>query len=141
MALLPADIGEVIERELVRRAGPRLHADVVLVAHHGSAGSSDPAFIAATQARLAVVSTGHGNRFRHPLPTVVARWHAAGARWRDTAERGALRIRLSAAGLTVDDERTLRPRPWDAARRARAAADDITDDADGPRAILPTTVP
>ncbi len=121
VALLPADIGEVIERTLVARVPAQLRADVVLVAHHGSASSSDPAFIAATRARFAVVSTGHGNRFRHPLPDIVARWRAAGAHWHDTAEGGALRIGMSAAGVTVADERTLRQRPWDAARRARAA--------------------
>jgi competence protein ComEC len=122
VALLPADIGEVIERELVRRAASRLRADVVLAAHHGSAGSSDPAFVAATGARWAIVSTGHGNRFRHPLPVVVARWREAGAAWRDTADRGALRIQLAAAGVTVDGERALRPRPWDAVRQAAAVA-------------------
>lgn len=118
VALLPADIGDVIERELVRRAARDLRADVVLAAHHGSAGSSDPAFVAATGAQWAVVSTGHGNRFRHPLPRVVARWRTAGAAWRDTADDGAIRIRLTAAAVTATTERASRPRPWDAARRA-----------------------
>src|SRR5690606_11030653 len=53
-ALLAGDIGEVVERMLVHDQAPLLRSDVVLVAHHGSDKSSDPAFVAATQARLAV---------------------------------------------------------------------------------------
>src|SRR5690606_37741158 len=45
--LLPGDIGEVIEQRLLREPG-QLHADVVLVPHHGSGSSSMPAFITAT---------------------------------------------------------------------------------------------
>jgi competence protein ComEC len=70
-ALLTGDIGEVIERKLLREQPAMLRADVVLVAHHGSGGSSDPGFVAATGAKLALVSSGFGNRFHHPLPDVV----------------------------------------------------------------------
>src|SRR5690606_11951036 len=68
--LLTGDMGEVIEQALLKRAAPDLRADMVLVAHHGSAGSSSPAFIQATGARLALVSSGAGNRFGHPKPMV-----------------------------------------------------------------------
>ena len=71
-ALLTGDIGEVLERSLVRREPDALRADVVVVPHHGSTHSSDADFVAATGARLALVSAGHGNRFRHPHPSVAA---------------------------------------------------------------------
>lgn len=124
-ALLPGDIGEVVERRLLRGvvgdpgSDPRqaLRADVVLAAHHGSAGSSDPGFVAATGARLVLVSTGHGNRFGHPVPGVVARWRHAGAEVLDTADSGALTVWLSADGLAVRERRAAFPRLWDAARR------------------------
>lgn len=114
-ALLTGDIGEVVERSLVRRARRRLRADVVLVAHHGSKGSSDPAFIAATGARLALVSAGYHNRFQHPHPDTVARWRAAGARVEATLDTGAQRVRLGATGVTFIGEREGRRRLWDAA--------------------------
>uniref|UniRef100_UPI003F4E2339 ComEC/Rec2 family competence protein n=1 Tax=Lysobacter firmicutimachus TaxID=1792846 RepID=UPI003F4E2339 len=120
-ALLTGDIGEVIERDLVRRAAEsadeRLRADVVLVAHHGSGGSSDPAFVAATGARHALISAGHGNRFGHPRKPVLQRWREAGARTWLTAGQGAVRVRLGAGGIAVETRRQTHPRLWDATRR------------------------
>ncbi|MDI9240181.1 DNA internalization-related competence protein ComEC/Rec2 [Lysobacter sp. LF1] len=119
-ALLTGDIGEVIERRLLRLAPADVKADVVLVAHHGSAGSSDPGFIAATGAREALVSAGHGNRFGHPREEVVRRWSAAGARVHETAREGALRVRLGRGGVSVEARREAHPRLWDAAHRGGA---------------------
>ena len=121
-ALLTGDIGEVIERKLLREQPSQLHADVVLVAHHGSGGSSDPGFIAATGAKLALVSSGFGNRFHHPQAEVVERWRVAGARVADTQGLGALRVRLQRGGPQLAGERLRQPRPWDAARRRALAA-------------------
>jgi len=120
-ALLTADIGEVIERGLVRRVPASLHADVVVVPHHGSNGSSDPDFIAATHARVALVSSGWGNRFGHPRPQVVERWCASGAQVADTSREGALTVRLDGTGITLSRRRLAHPRLWDAARRAGQA--------------------
>ena len=116
-ALLTGDIGEVIERDLVRLDAGDLQSDVVLVAHHGSAGSSDPAFVAATHPRFALVSSGHGNRFGHPRPEVLRRWQQGGAQTFDTSAGGALRVRLRARDLHVETRRGAQPRWWDAARR------------------------
>jgi competence protein ComEC len=90
---------------------------VVLVAHHGSAGSSDPDFVATTGARHAVISSGFGNRFGHPRPQVVERWQGSGAQVHDTAGDGALRIRIQEGGIVVEARRRTHPRFWDAARR------------------------
>ncbi|MDR0181643.1 DNA internalization-related competence protein ComEC/Rec2 [Lysobacter sp. UC] len=119
-ALIAGDIGEVIERRLVRERPADVQADVVLVAHHGSGGSSDPAFVAATGATQALVSTGHGNRFGHPRPFVVERWQRAGAAVHDTAMAGALRVRLGRDGVDVEARRQAHPRLWDAARRGES---------------------
>lgn len=120
-ALLTSDIGEVVERDLVRRAagsGPEtVQAQVVLVAHHGSSGSSDPDFVRATGARHALVSSGHGNRFGHPRADVLERWRRAGAQPYDTAVDGALRVGLRASGIAVETRRQTHPRLWDATRR------------------------
>ena len=116
-ALLTADIGKVVERDLVRRNPAELRADVVVVAHHGSNGSSDPAFIEATGARFALVSAGYGNRFHHPNPAAVERWQQAGARVLTTLDTGAQRVRLGADGVTVEQRRQVQPRLWDAVRR------------------------
>jgi competence protein ComEC len=119
-ALLLGDIGEVIERDLLRRDAAALRADVVLAAHHGSGESSDPAFVAATRAKYALISAGYGNRYHHPNADAVARWRRAGARVVATLDGGALRIRLDAGGPHVELRRRSQPHLWDAARRQRA---------------------
>lgn len=114
--LLAGDIGEAVEERLVARVPEDLRADVVVVPHHGSRKSSTPAFVAATGARLALVSAGHGNPFGHPHPAAVARWQAAGAEVPGTAGEGALRLRVGEEGITVSGERDRRPRLWDRSR-------------------------
>ncbi|WP_237577689.1 DNA internalization-related competence protein ComEC/Rec2 [Noviluteimonas dokdonensis] len=131
-ALLTGDIGEVVERALVRRDPAALRADVVLVPHHGSEGSSDPAFIAATQARVALVATGAGNRFGHPRAEVVARWCRAGARVFDTAGGGALRVDVGLNGVNTAARRETHARLWDAARRSGRMAGLCYRRNDGP---------
>jgi competence protein ComEC len=120
--LLTGDIGEVIEQGLAKRQHGQLRADVVLAPHHGSGGSSLSAFVAATRARLVLVSTGHRNRFGHPRPEVVERWQRAGAEVLVTADSGAVRVWLGAEGLQLRERRVWRRRLWDAAGRERAAA-------------------
>lgn len=118
--LLPGDIGTIVERGLVHRHAGSLRSEVVVLPHHGSAGSSDPAFVAATSPRLAVNSSGAGNRFGHPRAQVVARWQSRGGELLDTQSGGALRVWLGGDGLRVRERRHDRPRWWDAVRRQRA---------------------
>ncbi|HWS78882.1 MAG TPA: DNA internalization-related competence protein ComEC/Rec2 [Thermomonas sp.] len=125
--LLAGDIGSVIESKLLGGDRKALRNEVVIVPHHGSAGSSSEAFIAATRARLALVSSGAGNRFGHPKPQVVKRWCESGAEVVDTARAGAVRVWLRRAGLRhpglqVDERRVSRPRLWAAARRRHGTA-------------------
>ncbi|WP_132986310.1 DNA internalization-related competence protein ComEC/Rec2 [Luteimonas terricola] len=114
--LLPGDIGEAIEQRLVGRGPEDLPADVVLVPHHGSRHSSTAGFVAATSPRLALVSAGHGNRFGHPDPQVVARWQAGGAEVLETPAGGAVRVRLTEDGVVAETERLRRVRFWDSGR-------------------------
>ncbi len=119
--LMTGDIGEVIERDLVRRWPTQVRADVVLVAHHGSGGSSDPTFVAATGARWGLISAGYGNRFHHPKPEAVARWRDAGARVMTTLDSGAQQVRLDVDGVSVQGDRLTRRRLWDAVARRKHA--------------------
>jgi len=117
--LLPGDISAVVERLLLHRVPEAIRADVVLVAHHGSKGSSDPLFITATGARHALISAGYGNTFGHPHPDVVARWEAAGTVVHGTFGGGALRIRIGADGIDIQGERQRRQRFWDATQHRK----------------------
>lgn len=115
-ALLLADPESAAESLLAGRA---VAADVVLVPHHGSAGSSSQALVAAVSAQLAVASAGYGNRWGMPRADVVARWRAAGTTVLDTAEQGAVQVRFAARPGRIDvaSERRDRPRWWRAGRR------------------------
>lgn len=97
--LLPGDIGKPSERALLARlpAG-ELAADVLVLGHHGSRGSSTEAFLDAVRPRWALASAGYRNAFRHPSPVVIRRLEARGIRWRNTASAGALTLRLGAPG-------------------------------------------
>ena len=86
-ALITGDIEAVAEAALPAES---ISADLVVVAHHGSASSSKAPFIAATGARLALVSAGYRNRWSFPRPEVVARWRAAGAEVVATIDSGAI---------------------------------------------------
>lgn len=132
--LLTGDIGAASEAQLLAVAPAALRAELVVVPHHGSAGSSSAAWVAAVSPRLAIVSAGHGNRFGHPRAEVVARWRAGGAELLGTADSGALRAWLGAGGLQVREQRVFQRHWWDAAERARSAAilSAVKQAADGP---------
>lgn len=107
--LLTGDIEAKAETVLLRHT-PELHAQVLVVPHHGSAGASSAAFVQAVQPDYAVVSAGYHNRWDFPRPPVVARYRASGARLLNTARDGALlflitpeQVRLKARWRQADD--------------------------------------
>jgi competence protein ComEC len=76
-ALLAGDLEAGQERALVLREAD-LHADVLLVPHHGSKTSSSAEFLAAVRPEVGLVQAGYLSRFGHPAPPVLARYQAAG---------------------------------------------------------------
>ncbi len=113
--LLTGDIETRSERELLAREAD-LAADVVIVPHHGSLTSSSPPFVDTVSPDLAVVSAAFGNRWDFPRPAVVARWRGAGAEVLNTAEEGAVFVRICADRgiVAVARERERRRRFWHA---------------------------
>jgi competence protein ComEC len=69
-ALLEADAERVTERRI---AGDQLQADLLKVAHHGSATSTQPELLAAVHPRFAVISVGARNVYGHPRWEVLNR--------------------------------------------------------------------
>jgi hypothetical protein len=95
--LFPGDISSPIEATVVARQTP-VAADVLKVAHHGSASSSSAAFLAAVHPMEEVISVGP-NSYGHPAPETLARLAAAGAKiWR-TDRSGT--ILVTSDGVTV----------------------------------------
>jgi len=78
--------------------GEALHADVLVIPHHGSKTSSTDRFIEAVSPKVGVLSVGYMNRFHHPNAAVVARYVSRGIPLERTDARGALHIVLLASG-------------------------------------------
>lgn len=101
-ALLLSDVEKSGEQGLLAHAPGRLAADVVLVPHHGSRTSSSTELVAAVSPRIALVSSGFGNRYGFPDPDVLQRYRAVGADIYDTADSGAISVDFPAqAGGTL----------------------------------------
>lgn len=90
-ALLAGDMEAPAEDWLIGR-GLDLDVHVLKVAHHGSNYSTQPAWLAATNPSVAVVSAGRYNPFGHPGADTLARLAAAGACTLRTDVGGAVTI-------------------------------------------------
>lgn len=99
-ALLAGDIEAAQEAALLADAQARaqLKADFLLVPHHGSKTSSSAAFLEAVAPRFALAQTGYRNRFGHPAPPVMARYHLRGVQTFNSPECGAATWRSDAPG-------------------------------------------
>ena len=78
--------------------GPPL--DVLKVAHHGSAYSTDSRFLAQARPRFAVIEVGR-NSYCHPSPATVARLRQAGARIYTTQRNGTVTLTIRPDGRTA----------------------------------------
>jgi len=100
--LLTGDAGSAAEAELLR--GSRrlaLAADVLKVGHHGSRGSTTPAFLAAVSPRAALISCGRENRFGHPAAETLAALDASRIRVFRTDLDSDILLELSPGGTRL----------------------------------------
>ena len=94
--LLMGDEEEASQARLLRETGG-IAADVLKVAHHGSA-SQDPELVRATGARLAVVSVGAGNDYGHPAPSLSLLLREVGMRVARTDRDGDVAVVVDPGG-------------------------------------------
>ena len=111
-ALLTGDIGAASERVLARRFREALSADVLLVAHHGSATSSIEPFLDWVHPRVALFQVGYRNRFRHPHPRVWSRFAERDIALARTDRDGAVRVELVDGQLSLARYRQTHARYW-----------------------------
>ena len=71
--------------------GTDLRADVLKVPHHGS-GDADPEFLAASGARVALVSVGADNTYGHPTDRLLGWLARAAMRVHRTDQEGDLAV-------------------------------------------------
>jgi competence protein ComEC len=97
-ALLEGD-AEKKEEEAIAEENPR--ADLLKVAHHGSATSTIPELLAAVQPRFGVISVGWHNVYGHPKPQVLARLGEAHVATYRTDLDGAVSFYLDGKTVTA----------------------------------------
>ncbi len=90
--LLPGDIETAGEKALSQMALPDI--DVLIAPHHGSQSSSTPMFLNHVSPSIAIASAGYRNRFGHPDEHIVVRYQRRGIAFYNTAETGAITVRL-----------------------------------------------
>lgn len=110
--LLPADIEQSGERQLLSHEPHGLRADILVAPHHGSRTSSSPEFLRAVRPRHVLFPVGYRNRYRHPHPRVVERYRALAERLYQSPATGALEFRLAAGGIDVAAFRERHRRYW-----------------------------
>lgn len=72
---------------------PNLPVDVLKAGHHGSKGSSYPEFLDHIGARIALVSAGENNRYKHPHQETLERFDSRNIQVYRTDQQGAIRFR------------------------------------------------
>jgi competence protein ComEC len=98
--LLAGDAERGEEEWLLRHQRALLDVDVLKVAHHGSGTSSTHNFLQAVTPRLALISVGAGNIYRHPSDDVVRSLAAHGAVVMRTDRHGSVVVRTD--GHTIE---------------------------------------
>ena len=101
--LLTGDV-EPPGQQAILSTGVDLHADVLKIPHHGSA-RQDPAFIAASHARLAIASAGLDNDYGHPAPHTVQLIRSLGMTLLRTDQNGSIAVRVRQHRLAAVTQR------------------------------------
>lgn len=68
--LFPADASKDVEDQLIY-SGYNLKSDVLMVGHHGSKYSTSKEFLKEVRPKLAIISVGKNNRYKHPSKEVI----------------------------------------------------------------------
>ncbi len=90
--LFTGDAPGMVEDRLSHESGEELRAQVLKVAHHGSASSTSRLLLRTVRPELAVISVGRGNVYGHPSPFVLGRLGERGIELRRTDRDGTVVI-------------------------------------------------
>lgn len=89
--LFTGDLEEAGESSLIEHY-TQLPVDVLKAGHHGSKGASSEAFLAHIQPKLALLSAGKNNRYKHPHQETLERLEERNIHSLRTDEDGAVRF-------------------------------------------------
>jgi competence protein ComEC len=98
--LLTGDAEEEVEKQLLA-SSVDVSAQVLKVAHHGSANATSMKFLEAVKPQLAIISVGKDNDFGHPHDTTLNKLEASGAKILRTDELGTIKISTDGKSIEV----------------------------------------
>ncbi|RSL33350.1 MBL fold metallo-hydrolase [Salibacterium salarium] len=100
--LLTGDATAETEKDMMKEYSVK--ADVLKVAHHGSATSSSSPFVKAVSPDIAVLPFDKDNEFGHPNAEVVQRFRQSGAILYSTEQSDSIYVALTGVGPHVDSK-------------------------------------
>lgn len=98
--LLPGDVSREVEQQLLA-SGVKLESQVLKVAHHGSASSSTPEFLARVAPRVALIPSESTGLVNLPNPATLERLSHTHARVFRTDTDGAITVEMRPGALVV----------------------------------------
>ena len=100
-AVLTGDLTVQGEKDILK-TDVYLNSDILKLGHHGSKTSSSRSFLKQIRPKLATISSGRKNRFRHPSKQVLQRLDSLKIPYLNTAERGTIDITFRADTMIVE---------------------------------------
>ena len=89
-AMFVGDAEVATEQRIMPRYGAFLSSDILKAGHHGSITSSSEEFLKVVHPRIALISVGNHNKFRHPSPFTIWRLKANSIDIKRTDKLGAI---------------------------------------------------
>jgi len=114
VALLTGDIEANAESWLVEHYGEKLQAKVMVAPHHGSKTSSTMQFLQTVKPEIILIPAGYRNQFGHPHAGVLQRYQQSGISWLNSADSGAIDVKLANTGASVSSMRQINSHYWNA---------------------------
>jgi len=97
---------------LVETYGSNLKANVLIAPHHGSKTSSSTGFLQAIQPEYVLIPSGYRNQFGHPHRDVLERYEQIKAKWLNSADSGAITIKVEDGLWAVQPMRDTESKYW-----------------------------
>ena len=90
--ILVGDAEVVTEQRIMPRYGTFLSSDILKAGHHGSITSTGEEFLKVVHPRIALISVGNHNKFRHPSPFTIWRLKFHSIEIKRTDKSGAIEL-------------------------------------------------
>lgn len=100
--LFTGDLEKEGEAHLINRYPDLLAATILKLGHHGSKTSSTNDFLNKVRPKIAIVSAGRHNRYKHPHPSVLKRCRYKGIDIIRTDHHGAIQMSTDGNQIKID---------------------------------------